>query len=344
MSQTKILILGTTGYIGGSILTDLQNSTNASNYSISALVRNAEHVSTLNARAVKPILFKGLDDLDTIKEGASEHDIVVNAASASHDKSASAIIQGLAERKQRTGRAVHYIHTSGTSILGDQPISGKKVDLGVYSDATDDIYEYEKSRSPYSQRITDIVVIQTGEKLDVPTYIVVPPTIYGEGSGPVATISQQVPILVREAIKRKQAIVIGNGNGIWNHVHILDLAPLYTLILEGILAGRQGPPHGRKGIFFAETGEHTWLDVSRGISDACFTRGLSSTREVIKIDLAEAAPIVGGSEDLAEIVLASNARSRADLSRKLGWKPTRDDADFYKHFDEVVATVAREFK
>ncbi|KAJ5375755.1 hypothetical protein N7517_007761 [Penicillium concentricum] len=344
MSQTKILILGTTGYIGGSILTDLQKSKNASKYSISALVRNEEHVSKLKTRAIESILFKGLDDLDTIKKAASEHDIVINAASASHDKSASAIIQGLAERKQHTGRAVQYIHTSGTSILGDQPISGKKVDLGVYSDAIDDIYEYEKSRGPYGQRITDIVVIETGEKLDVPTYIVVPPTIYGEGNGPVATISQQVPNLAREAIKGKQAIVIGNGDGIWNHVHILDLAPLYTLILEGILASRPDLPSGRKGIFFAETGEHTWLDVSRGIADACFARGLCSTKDVRKIDLTEAAPIVGGSEDLVEIVLASNARSRADLSRKLGWKPTRDDADFHKHFDEVVAAVAREFK
>ncbi|KAJ5505085.1 hypothetical protein N7463_007959 [Penicillium fimorum] len=344
MSQTRILILGTTGYIGGSILTDLQNSKNASKYSISALVRNEEHVSKLKARAVESILFKGLDDLGTIRKVASEHDIVINAASASHDKSASAIIQGLADRKQNTGRAVHYIHTSGTSILGDQPISGKKVDLRVYSDATDDIYEYEKSRGPYGQRITDIVVIETGEKLDIPTYIVVPPTIYGEGNGPVATISQQVPNLAREAIKRKQAIVIGNGDGIWNHVHILDLAPLYTLILEGILANRQDLPYGREGVFFAETGEHTWLDVSRGIADACFARSLCSTKEVRKIDLTEAAPIVGGSEDLVEIVLASNARSRADLGRKLGWTPTRDDADFHKHFDEVVAVVAREFK
>jgi nucleoside-diphosphate-sugar epimerase len=250
-------------------------------------------------------VFKGLDDLDAVKQAASEHDIVINAASASHDKSAVAIVQGLAERKKRTGGAVHYIHTSGTSILADQPISGKKVDLRIYSDTADDIYEYEKGRDPYSQRITDLAVIEAGEELDIPTYIIVPSTIYGKGSGPVATMSQQVPYLVRQAIKRRQAIVIGSGAGIWNHVHILDLAPLYILILEGILAGRQDLPHGRKGIFFAETGEHTWLDVSQGIADACFAQSLCSTKEVRNIDLTEAAPIVGGSKDLVEIVLAS---------------------------------------
>lgn len=290
---------------GGSILTDLQNSKNASGYYFSALVRSEEHVSKLEARSVKAILFKGLDELDVIKKAASEHDIVINAASAARDKVALVIIEGLAERKQRTGRAVYSIHTSGTSILGDQPVSGKNVDLRVYSDATDDIYEYEKGRGPYGQRITDIVVVETGEKLDIPTYIVVPPTIYGEGNGPVATISQQVPNLAREAIKRKQAIVIGNGGGIWNHVHILDLAPLYTLILEGILAGRQDLPSGRKGIFFAETGEHTWLDISRGVADACFARGLLPTKEVRHVDPTEAATITGGNVDLVEITLAS---------------------------------------
>ncbi|KAJ5411383.1 uncharacterized protein N7487_005742 [Penicillium crustosum] len=344
MSQTKILILGATGYIGGSILTDLQNSKNASQYSFSALVRNQEHASKLKARGVEPIFFKSLDDLDIVQKAASEHDVVINAASASNDRAAAAIVQGLAERKERTGRAVNYIHTSGTSILGDQHISGKFVDRGIYSDATDDIYAYEKGRGPYGQRITDIVVIETGEKLNVPTYIVVPPTIYGEGSGPVATISQQVPNLAREAIKRKQAIVIGKGDGIWNHVHILDLAPLYTLLLEGILAGRQDIPSGRKGIFFAETGEHTWLDVSRGIAEALYARGLLPTNEVKEVSLAEAAHIAGGKEDLLEVTLASNSRSRADLSRKLGWKPTRDDADFHKHYDEVIAAVAQEFQ
>lgn len=254
---------------------------------------------------MNPILFKGLDDLDAVQQAASEHDIVINTASASHDKSAVAIIQGLAERKQRTGGAVHYIHTSGTSILADQPISGKKVDVRIYSDEADDIYEYEKGRGPYSQRITDLAVIKAGEELDIPTYIIVPPTIYGKGSGPVATMSQQVPYLVRQAIKRRQAIVIGSGAGIWNHVHILDLAPLYTLILEGVLAGRQDLPDGRKGIFFAETGEHTWSEVSRRIAGVCFAESLCATQEVKSIDLAEAAPILGGSEDLVEIVLAS---------------------------------------
>ncbi len=276
-----------------------------SSYAVSALVRKEEHASVLSNRAVNPIVFKGLDDLDVVRKAASEHDIVINAASASHDKSAVAIVQGLAERKRSTGQSVHYIHTSGTSILSDLPVSGKLVDLSIYSDDAHNIYEYEKGRGPYGQRDTDVAVVEAGEELGVPTYIIVPPTIYGRGSGPFSNISQQVPFLIRESMKQQQAVVVGSGEGIWNHVHILDLAPLYTLILDGIFSNSQDIPHGRKGFFFAESGEHTWLEVSQGIANSGFAQGMFTTKSVKSLSLADAAPIIGGNEDLVEIVLAS---------------------------------------
>lgn len=38
-----------------------------------------------------------------------------------------------------------------------------------------------------------------------------------------------------------------------------------------------------------------------------------------------------------------SSRSRADLSRKLGWKPTRTRGDFFETFEEEVKTIAAEF-
>lgn len=56
-------------------------------------------------------------------------------------------------------------------------MSGEWVDTKVYSDL-DDIYSYEKNhRATYSQRVVDLAVVETGEKLGVTTYIIVPPTI-----------------------------------------------------------------------------------------------------------------------------------------------------------------------
>jgi hypothetical protein len=77
---------------------------------ISVLVRNPEQISVLEQKGLNVILFSGLDDTDAIKKAASEHDIVINSASAFHYQSAEAIINGLAERRKVTGSPVHLIH------------------------------------------------------------------------------------------------------------------------------------------------------------------------------------------------------------------------------------------
>lgn len=59
-------------------------------------------------------------------------------------------------------------------------------------------------------------------------------------------------------------------------------------------------------MFFVESGEHTWLQVSQGIADAMHKRGLLATNEVKSVSIKEAAAeITGGNESLAEIALAS---------------------------------------
>ncbi|OAL22878.1 hypothetical protein AYO22_06786 [Fonsecaea multimorphosa] len=263
-----------------------------------------DQVVQLATKGINAVRFNGLDDLERLEEEAREYDVVLNAASASHAKAPVAIIRGLAERKIQTGRLVHYIHTSGTSILSDQPVSGKFVDTKRYSD-NDDIYNYEKKRGPYRQRITDIAVVEAGEQFKVPVYIVVPPTIYGKGTGYFSTISQQVPYIIRESIKRGQAVVVGKGDAHWNHVHICDLVTFYMLLLEEILASRKQVPSGKEGFYFCEAGEHTWLESSQNIANALYKQGLVATTAVKSISLQEAAPILENDEDLVEIVLAS---------------------------------------
>ncbi|KIX97103.1 uncharacterized protein Z520_07217 [Fonsecaea multimorphosa CBS 102226] len=325
---------------GGSILRELCE---ASTCSITCFVRTEDQVVQLATKGINAVRFNGLDDLERLEEEAREYDVVLNAASASHAKAPVAIIRGLAERKIQTGRLVHYIHTSGTSILSDQPVSGKFVDTKRYSD-NDDIYNYEKKRGPYRQRITDIAVVEAGEQFKVPVYIVVPPTIYGKGTGYFSTISQQVPYIIRESIKRGQAVVVGKGDAHWNHVHICDLVTFYMLLLEEILASRKQVPSGKEGFYFCEAGEHTWLESSQNIANALYKQGLVATTAVKSISLQEAAPILENDEDLVEIVLASNSRCSADKGRGLGWKPQRDNAHFYSHFEDEVAIVAQEFK
>lgn len=343
--KIQVLVLGAAGYIGGSILAEILKSSQSSLLEFSALIRRPEQAAKLEALGVKTLHFQGLDDLEAIKKAASKHDVVINAASASHDTSAKALIEGLALRKKVTGKDAYMIHTSGTSILGDHPYTGTDQSAKIWSDEKDDLFAMEKEYPErYGQRVTDVAVVETGKSLGVKTYIVVPPTIYGKGSGPIATLSQQVPNLARLARKRGSAVVIETGKGIWNHVHIDDLSDFYLRLFIAVIENQSSLPSGADAIFFVESGEHTWLQVSQGIANALHKRNLLATNEVQSISLKEAAEaITKGNESLVEITLASNSRARADFARnRLGWNTARGLEDFLNHFDEEVEAMLEE--
>jgi hypothetical protein len=67
-------------------------------------------------------------------------------------------------------------------MIGDWPVTGSRVDSKTYSDIRDDIFElekaFEKEEGGWSPvRTINQFVVETGERLGVRTYIVVPPLI-----------------------------------------------------------------------------------------------------------------------------------------------------------------------
>jgi nucleoside-diphosphate-sugar epimerase len=220
------------------------------------------------------------------------HDIVIHTATGMHTSSAIALIRGLALRKKETGKEMCYIHTSGTSHLGDKSISGGYLEprSRVFSDE-EDIYSYLKKREAveiYAQRTTDIAVVETGKETGVKTHILMSPTIYGFCPGAYNIQSIQIPTLMRSALKLGHAEVIGEGAGEWDHVHIADMANLYELFLTKILEGAD-VPFGEKGIFFSGTGRGSWYDVASKAGKAGFELGVLDTAEPKSITLAVAA-------------------------------------------------------
>lgn len=172
----------------------------------------------------------------------------------------------------------------------------------------DDLYTYLKTREaldPYPQRTTDLVAIETGLEVGVDTYLIMSPTIYGTGSGIFNRVSIQLPTIIRTAIKSGQVSVNGPGNGVWDAVHIDDLTLLYELLLAKVLAG-EDVPSGRQGIFFSETGDYTWLQLSQGLADELFRQGVLKTKEVRHLSLKDAADLwSGGNLQYSELGFAS---------------------------------------
>lgn len=290
MAPLRLLLTGATGYIGGSILTTLLGSKHESirDIDISVLVRDEDKGAVLAKDGITSIYFRGFEDVDTIKAAASEHDIVINTASAFQSATARALILGLSLRKKETGNEVYYFHTTGTSSIGDKPLTKDYHETRTLTD-NDDVYSYLKSREAleqYPQRTTDVVAIETGLEANVPTYLIMSPTIYGEGTGKFNRSSIQAPTLIRTAVKLGQAVVLGEGTGVWDSVHIADLTPLYELLLYKVISGEK-IPSGKQGIYFSETGDYSWKQLSQAIADELFKQGFIKTNEVKSIPLQE---------------------------------------------------------
>ncbi|KAM0321352.1 hypothetical protein ACHAPQ_009462 [Fusarium lateritium] len=342
MTTPRILLTGAAGYIGGSVLNTILTSSHPSlqNIQITALVRREEQAKTLAGLHITPVLFSSLDDINLLEQLASEHDVVIHAANGYHIPSAKALIKGLAQRKEKTGEAVHYIHSSGTSNFGDRPVSGAYVENPprVVSDK-DDIYEYEKYREgieTYHQRAADVAVFELGTETGVSTYIICSPLIYGRGTGLFNKSSIQIPILIKSALARGEAIYAGNGLGVWDHTHIEDIAALYTLILAKALA-KENIPSGKDGFYFANAGTQSWLDIAKGIARVGHQLG-KLTAEPKSVTLAEASRAwFGGDEDLTEPAICSHSLTNGERSRELGWKPLKDDSRWEE-------TIAEEFE
>ncbi|KAH6603780.1 nad dependent epimerase dehydratase family [Trichoderma cornu-damae] len=345
MAPKKVLLTGATGYIGGSVLTQLLNSTHPDikNFSYTVLVRKPEHVEYYKSLGITPILFENLDQAELLKKAAAGNDIVINTASATSSNGARALIEGLVERKKIAGEPVWFIHTSGTSSIANRPVSKIYTQEGApfeFNDKTQDIHSYELKREEhekYPQRTCDIAVVTAGEKFDVPTYILMSPTIYGTGTGVFKKRSIQVPFLARRALNKGYAEYIGDGTGVWDHAHIDDTAKLYELLLEKLFA-HADVPSGRRGIYFAGNGRHSWKQVSDGIARAGYAAGVLKEAEARAIRLGDMVrDTPGGSEQFLELGFASRSVTNADLTREvLGWQPVKGEQDWERGFEEEV--------
>lgn len=296
---------------GGTILNSILKSANTSlkASSISVTVRRQDQADALSALGVTPIFLKDIEDSDFLTKTAEDFDIVIHSTNGFHVPSAVAIINGLGNRKDKTGATVHYIHNSGTSDIANQPFTGIHVDETprVFSDK-DDIYGYEKMREAkeaYVQRTVDIAVVETGLARGVTTYVLMSPLVFGRGTGLFHKASIQLPLLINNAVSRGEATYVGDGSNVWDHTHVEDMGAMFALFLSKIVAGEK-LQNGKEGFYFVNGGRHTWKDIAEGIAAAGVQLGKLNTKEPKSITLDEASQVwLGGNKQLAELGFSS---------------------------------------
>lgn len=111
-SPVKILFLGATGYIGGSILGRLIEHPARGSHSVICYLRNEDKAKILTEQLGIKTIIGTLDDTEKIENAAVEADVVIHTAeSADHIESVRAILRGLKRKYCKTSKPPIYFHT-----------------------------------------------------------------------------------------------------------------------------------------------------------------------------------------------------------------------------------------
>jgi nucleoside-diphosphate-sugar epimerase len=284
----KVFVTGASGYIGGSVAAGLL----AAGHSVLGLVRSSERAAQVRSLGIEPVL-GSLGDAALLAQAARESDAVINAASSDDRGAVEAMLPAL------SGRGKCFIHTSGSSIVGDMA-AGRRGDK---------VYEDETPVQPLPGKAARVAIdklVLGAAKDGVRAVVICPTMIYGRGRG-AHPESIQVPRLI--ALARKYGVPrhVGAGENVWSNVHIDDLVRLYLLALERAPAG---------AFYYAENGENSYRELAEAIG-----RMLGMGGRTVPMPIDEAIAELG--ESGAQFSFGSNSRVRAVRARReLGWSPS----------------------
>lgn len=241
-------------------------------------------------------------------------------ANCDHEASAKALLEGMSRRT--ADRPGWYIHTSGTGILTYEDGRAKTCGIRrekVFNDWSG-VSELINLPSDAFHRNVDSIVTSTISESpkNFKTAIVCPCCIYGEGRGPGNKSSTQVYTLATHILKRGKGFMVGEGKNVWHYVHIRDLSKLFILLTDAAVAGGKSASWDKEGYYFAESGNITWGEISRAITDAAFEKGFIQTRDLDTLDWSATDAV----DPKGPYRWGSNSRGQAIRATKLlGWRP-----------------------
>jgi nucleoside-diphosphate-sugar epimerase len=342
--MSKILLTGATGYVGGTVLSQLIASTapTIKDLTFDLLVRDetqAQKLKSVYGSRVNTIKWSGLENVAFIEDTASNYDIVINTGSGFIPEGAVAFVNGLARRINAGKPAPWMLHISGCTNLSDRPITQPLRPTREWNDETDNdnIFDFMKvldEMEPYAQRTTEVGVLEAADATGVQAISVNTPCIFGEGKGLFNQQGLVIPLIMMYVVQHGYGWKL-NETANFDWVHVLDLADIYVLLVRTILEredrGVGYLPSGNNGVIFAAVGRTLIKEINQGCLDAAFADGTlphkdtPKEKEIRTVPLHEIADkLTAGHRDIAERGWGGHKATKAVLARKLlGWEPTR---------------------
>lgn len=238
----NVFVTGASGFVGSAVVAELL----AAGHQVVGLARSDAAAEAIRAMGAE-VLRGALDDLDSLRRGATDADGVIHCAFI-HDFSNYAA-SAEADR--------HAIETLGTALAGsNRPfvVTAGTAGLALGRQVTEE--DVAPAGSMRFSELAGLALAEQGVRVSV---MRLPPSVHGTGDHGF------VPQLINIAREKGVSAYPGDGSNRWAAVHRLDAARLYRLALETAPAGTRVQAIGDESVSsrtIAETiGRHLHLPV-----------------------------------------------------------------------------------
>jgi nucleoside-diphosphate-sugar epimerase len=285
----RIFVTGATGFVGSAIVSELIGA----GHQVLGLARSDAAAATLTA-AGADVQRGSLDDLESLRDGASKADAVIHAgfihdfanyaASAETDRRAIETIGAVLAGSERP-----FIVTSGTALTAPGRIA-------METDMTNSNFPRKSEEAAAS-------AAAGGARVSV---LRLPPSVHGVGDHGF------VPLLIRIAREKGVSAYVGEGRNRWPAVHRLDAAHLYRLVIENRPARAAQEKDAPR--------YHAVADEGVAFREIAEVIGRRVNIPVVSKSPEEAAGHFGW---FAHFVGLDCPASSAQTQEQLGWRPTQ---------------------